>query len=147
MYSISYTCSGAEVYALYNADRGTSLSRIHQLSTSRAKRLLEKNVINVVIDVRTDTEWANGHHTNAKHIPYNSVTETCLKRFDIKKDDSVLIYCNTGHRAKHAAELLKSFGIKNVFYISSSYEVIELNPCRIPSLVKCASPLTPVTTV
>jgi phage shock protein E len=146
MYSIAYSCSGAEVYALYSANRCTTMSRVHMLTPSRARRLLDRHAIKIVLDVRTDTEWAGGHYTNAKHIPCQSLSEVSLKRFDIKKDEPVLVYCTTGHRAKQAAETLKSFGVKNVFYITSSYESIEQNPSLESSSVKCASPLTLVAT-
>lgn len=146
MYSLSYTCSGAELYSLYAPGKLTSISRAHELSASRARRLIDKHVITHIIDVRNDLEWDHGHHSDAKHIPFQMFSESILKRFEVKKDDSILIYCGNGHRAKNASDLLKSFGFKNVYYITTSYESIELNPFRTPSSVKCASPPSLVAT-
>lgn len=146
MYSISYSCSGAEVYALYSSNRCTAMSRVHLLSANKARKLIDKRAIDVILDVRTDSEWSDGHYITAKHIPYQSLSESSVKRADIKKDDSVIVYCSTGQRAKHAAEILKSFGVKNVFYVSVPYESIETGSYSESSSVKCASPLTLVAT-
>ena len=42
----------------------------------------------------------------------------------INKNDGILVYCNTGQRARKAAEKLKKLGFKNVFYIASTYKTI-----------------------
>jgi phage shock protein E len=147
MYSLAYTCSGAEVYSLYAPRTSSTISKAHQLTGNRARRLIDKGYISKVIDVRGDTEWSQGHYTDAKHIPFHLITESALRKHEVKKDESVLIYCNTGHRAKHIADLLKTFGFKNVFYVASSYDTFESNLYQTSSSEKYALPLALVTTV
>ncbi len=147
MYSVALTCSGAETYSLYSGARIGSITRAHLISGSRARKLLDRRLVSVILDVRGDLEWEQGHYPGAKHIPHTTVNEASLRRLDVKKEDAVLVYCNTGHRAKHVAELLKSYGVRNVYYIATTYESIELTHCQTPSSEKYASPPALVATV
>lgn len=146
MYSLTCSCSGAESYSLYLPGKACSISKAHLISSSRARRMIDKGVITAVIDVRGETEWVNGHYLDAKHIPFHTVSETMLRRNDIKKDDVILVYCNTGHRAKYASEMIKSFGFKNVFYIASNHASILTTPCQTASSEKYALPRVPAAT-
>jgi len=145
MYSLACSCSGAESYSLYVPGKVCSISKAQLLSASKVRRYIDKGSISAVIDVRSDTEWSQGHYIGAKHIPFQTVSETTLRRHELKKEDTIVFYCNTGQRAKHAANLLKSYGFKNVFYITSNYETLHSS---IPSLSsfseKYASPQVPV---
>ena len=67
-------------------------------------------------------EYNIGHYPNSKHLPFNQIDENTTK--DISKNIGILVYCNTGQRARKAAEKLKSLGFNNVFYIASTYNTI-----------------------
>ena len=77
-----------------------------------------------VIDVRTKVEWNLGHFKGAKHIPVSSITAESLK--GIPKNDAILVYCNTGQRARNAAEKIRSYGYKKVYYIENTYKSLKL---------------------
>jgi rhodanese-related sulfurtransferase len=74
--------------------------------------------------VRTKVEWNLGHFTGAKHIPAGSMTAESLK--GIPKNDAILVYCNTGQRARSAAEKIRSYGYKKVYYIENTYKSLKL---------------------
>ena len=81
-----------------------------------ARRLIEKNAFNMIIDVRTYNEWRGGHHPLGVHIPLmplNGFREK-IKRLD--REGYYLIYCRTGNRAKQAWKEMKKLGFKNVFF-------------------------------
>lgn len=93
------------------------------LEASEAKKKIKDGSIKTIIDVRTKPEWNLGHYKGAVHIP---VSQFSKKRFNkMNKELGVLVYCNTGQRARNAAEKLKSYGFKNVYYISSTYKSLE----------------------
>ena len=90
-----------------------------QLITSKkAKRLIKSGKIKRVIDVRTDTEWRLGHYPGAVHIPVNKITKKTTSKLPKK---GLLVYCNTGQRARFAAEKLVELGFKQVYYIAGHY--------------------------
>lgn len=95
-----------------------------KIDSELAKLLIESGHINKIIDVRTDLEWQIGHHMKAIHIPTSKINEKSLQKSGIKKTDNILVYCNTGQRARIAAEKIRKLGYTNTFYIVGSYSSI-----------------------
>lgn len=90
------------------------------ISAADAKKALANNEFPIVLDVRTDMEYKLGHYPGTVHIPTANLVsqvETMLP----DKQKGILVYCNTGQRSRHAADVLKSKGYKNVRYISGPY--------------------------
>lgn len=79
----------------------------------------EKNMFEVILDVRTDIEWNEGHYPNAIHIQIDSVEKKFTKTYP-NKDTKVLIYCKSGMRAGKAYQILNSLGYTNVYFLNGS---------------------------
>ena len=88
------------------------------VSSSEAKRLIKEGKIKKVIDVRTITEYRAGHYPRALHIPVNKMNEKTTTELPKK---GLLVYCNTGQRARFAAEKLEELGFEDVYYIAGLY--------------------------
>ena len=43
---------------------------------------------------------------------------------ELNKESTILIYCNTGYRARYAVNKFKKLGFKNVFYIETGHETL-----------------------
>lgn len=74
-----------------------------------------------VIDVRTLFEWNYGHYKNAINIESNNINLQNLAKYNINKSDFIIVYCNTGQRARNAAEKIYNLGFTNVKYIVEPY--------------------------
>ena len=92
--------------------------RQNLVSSSEAKRLSKEVKIKKVIDVRTITEYRAGHYPKALHIPVNKMDEKTTTELPKK---GLLVYCNTGQRARFAAEKLEELGFEDVYYIAGHY--------------------------
>lgn len=68
----------------------------------------------VVIDVRTAEEFASGHIKGAINISYEQIAEGIKLIPSLKKDDSILLYCRSGHRAGIAKQTLENLGFQKV---------------------------------
>jgi phage shock protein E len=90
------------------------------ISAEDAKKALYNREFPVVLDVRTDMEYKLGHYPEAVHIPTAKLVDEVERRIP-DKQTGILVYCNTGQRSRHAADVLKSKGYKNVRYISGPY--------------------------
>jgi phage shock protein E len=88
------------------------------VSTSEAKRLIKEGKIKRVIDVRTVVEYRAGHYPRALHIPVDKINEKTTTELPKK---GLLVYCNTGQRARFAAEKLEELGFEDVYYIAGTY--------------------------
>lgn len=91
------------------------------ISNKKAKKMIETKKIKYIIDVRTKYEFQMGHYPNALHLPVSNIKQIKKKFPFIKKTDSILVYCNTGQRARSASETLNDLGYMNVFYIATTY--------------------------
>jgi len=89
------------------------------ISAKRAKAMIRAGTISRVIDVRTSSEFKAGHYPGAIHIPIGTISRASTK--NLPRDGGILAYCNSGQRARYAAEKLEGLGFKNVFYIAGPY--------------------------
>src|SRR6056300_1726357 len=88
------------------------------VSSEEAKRLIKESKIKKVIDGRTASEWRMGHYPKALHIPVDKINEKTTTELPKK---GLLVYCNTGQRARFAAEKLEELGFEDVYYIAGHY--------------------------
>lgn len=58
----------------------------------------------VLIDVRTEREFKQGHLESALNIPLNEVMNSGLMQFS--KDQPIVLYCRTGNRSNIAKQQL-----------------------------------------
>ena len=72
-----------------------------------------------VVDVRTQPEWDMGHHADAIHLPTSLINTEAGKVLNTK--DHIVVYCNTGTRARAAAVTLKDMGYEHVKYVAETY--------------------------
>ena len=98
-----------------------TVSSPYMISAEKARSLLNQKKIDLVLDVRTKVERdVFGYFPGSIHIPVASLDQEAIRKYP-NKDVNILVYCNTGQRARVATEKLKSFGFKNVFYIPTSH--------------------------
>jgi phage shock protein E len=71
-----------------------------------------------LIDVRTAAEYTVEHAEGATNIEYQQIV-TGAQQAGIKKQDTVHLYCRSGHRAEIAKELLIQNGYQKVENLGS----------------------------
>lgn len=82
-----------------------------EIDTPTAKKAIEKGA--VIIDVRTDWEWSAGHHPDALHMQNTQLLEK-ISKAGIGKDQTIVLYCRSGKRAKQSTLDLQAAGYTNV---------------------------------
>lgn len=94
-----------------------------RISASEAKRQIKDQTIKHVVDVRTDLEVETlGSYPGSIHIPAAELPVRAASQ--LGKNDAILLYCNTGQRARSAAETLQSLGYTRVRYIAEPYALL-----------------------
>lgn len=68
----------------------------------------------VLIDVRTPGEYSGGHIPKSINIPVQ-VFETEIKKKNIKNDNPIVVYCQSGMRASKACSILHDLGYTDVY--------------------------------
>ncbi len=67
----------------------------------------------LLVDVRTQEEYNQGHLQNASLIPYDQVGMR-IAEFGTDKEKQIVLYCRSGRRAGAAEEVLRQNGFKNI---------------------------------
>ena len=93
-----------------------------RISAAEARRRLRVGEIDLVLDVRTDAERrVLGYYPSSVHIPSSDLDRVMFERYP-DKNKAILVYCNSGQRARIATDKLHRLGYKNARYISSGYK-------------------------
>ena len=85
------------------------------VSVGDAKELIEGNPSLVILDVRTNEEYTNGHIEGAINIPIDELEE---RLDELNDNDELLVYCRTGNRSRTAIEILNENGFKKVYHMN-----------------------------
>ena len=69
----------------------------------------------MLIDVRTEEEYKEGHLKNAINIPYEKIVEVLDTFGTIDFNVPIVVYCKSGGRSSVAATSLVEAGYKNIY--------------------------------
>ena len=67
----------------------------------------------IVVDVRKETEFADGHVKDAVNLPLNDINDPALMA-NIEDTDNLYVHCAGGYRSVIAASILKKQGFHNL---------------------------------
>ena len=84
-----------------------------QITAEQAKTIMDIEKDYVIIDARTEEEFAEGHIENAILIPEYEIANRAEKELP-DKEQLILVYCRSGRRSKIASEELVKLGYTNV---------------------------------
>ena len=82
----------------------------------------DKNLI--VIDVRRETEFADGHIKGAVNIPLNEMNDPASMA-NLEETQNLYLHCGGGYRSVIAASLLKKQGIHNLRNVTGGWSKIK----------------------
>jgi len=88
-------------------------TRVHQFTVEEFVSRLEAGERYILLDVREDAEWANGHIPSAHHIS-RGVLEREIERAIPEKNAPIVLYCGGDDRSALAADNLQKMGYANV---------------------------------
>ncbi len=92
---------------------GDNKGSYEQITPSEAKTIMDTKTDYIIIDARTEEEFAEGHIEHAILIPEYEVADRAEKELP-DKDALILVYCRSGRRSKIASEELVKLGYTNV---------------------------------
>ena len=103
-------------------------STYEQITAEQAKTIMDTKKDYVIIDARTEEEFAEGHIENAILIPEYEIAQRAEKELP-DKEQLILVYCRSGRRSKIASEELVKLGYTNVKefggIIDWPYEIVK----------------------
>lgn len=85
-----------------------------QISQEEAKTMMTKKDDHIIVDVRRQDEYDEGHIPNAILIPNESITNEQPKELP-DLNQIILVYCRSGRRSKEASQKLADIGYTKVY--------------------------------
>ena len=87
----------------------------------------------ILIDVRTPSEFKNGHLINSGNLNYYAL-DFRKNLALLPQDQPIYLYCNTGYRSEKAAEILVKNGYTNVYNLQ--HGIMEWELSDLPVIVE-----------
>ncbi|WP_332882024.1 rhodanese-like domain-containing protein [Methanosarcina horonobensis] len=103
---------------------------LNLISVQSLKKKIEKSEEMILLDVRSDEEWGEGHIEGAKHIYVGYLEENLDK---VPRGCPIVVYCDSSRRSNIAASILKKNGYNEVYNVLGSmtawknagYEIVK----------------------
>ena len=128
MLLISLSLFGLTACQNDGSDAKTNKLGYEQINAEKAKEIMDSGLEYVIIDARTDDEFAAGHIEGAILIPEYEIANRAEQEIP-DKEALILVYCRSGRRSKIASEELVALGYTNVKefggIIDWPYEVVK----------------------
>ena len=83
------------------------------ITAEEAKQIMDSEEGYIILDVRTQEEYDQGHIPSAILISHEEIAEKAEKMLT-DKDQLILVYCRSGRRSKIAAEALVELSYTNI---------------------------------
>lgn len=92
-------------------------SRVKEINIEQLQQLAEPFLL---IDVREDREWQNGHLPEAIHLG-KGVIERDIETAVTDKNTKLVLYCGGGFRSALAGDMLQLMGYADVLSLAGGY--------------------------
>ena len=110
---LSVILLGSYIYMRENKATSQHIVPYKDITVQEAKAMIDNNKDVLILDVRTESEFAQGHLNGAINIPHFDIEER-YKELNIDKNKPIITICTMGGRSKLAAESLSKLEFTNV---------------------------------
>jgi rhodanese-related sulfurtransferase len=97
--------------------------RVREITVAQARERLAQNPAAVLLDVREDSEWRQGHAAQSVHLG-KGVLERDLEKMFPDPATELLMYCGGGFRSALTADAAQKMGYRNVASIIGGYKAM-----------------------
>jgi molybdopterin/thiamine biosynthesis adenylyltransferase/rhodanese-related sulfurtransferase len=98
---------------------GQVRSEIEEIDATQARELVERGEP-LVLDVREQSEWDEGHIPGAVHVPRGHL-ESRIERTAPDPARPIVVYCSAGNRSAFAAKTLGELGYEDVTSLAGGF--------------------------
>ncbi len=84
-----------------------------EITQDEAKRIMDSDEEYILLDVREQEEFDEGHIPSAILLPYTEIESKAAELLP-DKNKQILVYCRSGRRSKIASQSLAELGYTNV---------------------------------
>jgi rhodanese-related sulfurtransferase len=97
--------------------------KVKEITIDEARQRLVANPQAILVDVREDTEWTQGHAQEAQHLG-KGVLERDIEKMVPDRDREIIMYCGGGYRSVLTADVAQRMGYRNVASLKGGYKAL-----------------------
>jgi rhodanese-related sulfurtransferase len=97
--------------------------KVKEITIDQARERLAQNPKAVLVDVREDVEWSNGHATQSIHLG-KGILERDIEKTLPDHDIEIIMYCGGGYRSILTADVAKRMGYGNVASLVGGFKAL-----------------------
>ena len=95
--------------------------RVKEITIEEARVRLKQNPNAILLDVREDAEWQNGHAVGARHLG-KGILERDIETMIPDPSTEIMMYCGGGYRSVLTADVAQRMGYRNVHSLIGGYK-------------------------
>jgi rhodanese-related sulfurtransferase len=99
-------------------------SRVKEIDIGRYKEMVASGDPHVLVDIREDSEWADGRVAGAVHLG-KGIIERDIEQTAPDKDTTLVLYCGGGFRSALAADALQKMGYTNAISLDGGWRALQ----------------------
>lgn len=107
--NILYWIAMVGLFLWFAYTKGWILANFPSVNAQTAIAMIESDDNITVLDVRTISEYKEGHIVNATLIPLQQLDEN-IDKLRSRKNTKILVYCQSGNRSVAASRFLEKHG-------------------------------------
>ncbi|MFZ2539353.1 MAG: rhodanese-like domain-containing protein [Oscillospiraceae bacterium] len=104
------------------------MTKYTKITPKEAKEIIDNETDIIILDVRAQSEFDEGHIKNAILIPHTEIETVAVEKLT-DKDAKILVYCRSGKRSAVASKKLVEMGYTNILdfggIIDWNYETVK----------------------
>lgn len=113
---VGCTANSGTVNREEGVDIATAITaQYRKISPQLAKEMMDSGDPLVIVDVRTEAEYDQGHIPGAILLPNETISTLVRPAILDDPEATILVYCRSGNRSAQAARKLVSLGYTNVY--------------------------------
>ncbi len=95
-------------------------TRIKETTPEEVQERLSRGEKFLLIDIREDHEWEQGHIAGAVHVG-RGILERDIEKLVPDQDSEIVLYCGGGFRTALSADNLQKMGYENVYSMDGGW--------------------------
>jgi rhodanese-related sulfurtransferase len=101
------------LFMMFSGGLGGRLRGYQQIEPLAAVQMLNHDEP-VLLDVREDSEFKDGHIIDALHIPLGKI-DSRMEELEKFREKPIIVSCRSGHRSANACAKLRKHGFETVY--------------------------------
>ena len=102
------------LYNISNEEVSNEMGAYKNITAAEVKEKLSSSKDIILLDVRTEAEYNQGHIPGSILIPVDELKNRALNELK-DKNAAIIVYCRSGARSANASGILASLGYTNVY--------------------------------